>query len=230
MIFALSLLSCNDVGNKEPVHLNIKASGEVEVVPDIASITADVSCTNKDLAKSNDCASRSINELFALLNEHKILKEDYHSSRINLEKEYIWRKNSQIFHGYKSSSSIDILFKDLDVMSKVLTKAMLMKNIEISNLNYSHSDIDKLTNNAYLKALDNSKVLANEIKNKLDGKSIEIVEISNAGNINSIYKYENKLEKGMLDSFSSREASSIQINPGSLKLIKDIYVLYRVKH
>lgn len=122
---------------------------------------------------------KSINQLFELLNKYKISNEDFHSSRINLEKEYVWRKNSQVFTGYRSSGTIDILFKDLENMSKVLTKTMLMRNVGVSNLNYSHSNIDALVINAYLEALDNSKKLASKIKNKLQARSVEILEVSN---------------------------------------------------
>jgi uncharacterized protein YggE len=228
-MIVLSLFGCNESDYKKPVLLNINASGEIEVVPDIAAITVNVSCTNKDLSKSNDCTKKSIDELFTLLDEHKILKEDYHSSRINLEKEYIWRKNSQVFNGFKSSSSINILFKNLEIMSSVLTKTMTMRNVEVFNLNYSHSNIDTLTNKAYLEALDNSNNLANEFKNKLNAKSVEILEINNTSDNFSSHE-----SKGLAKGYNSRaqkdEAlSTIQINPGSLKLIKNIYVLYSIK-
>lgn len=226
LIIVLSLLGCNKSDNRNPVLLNVQASGEIEIVPDIATITVNVSCTNKDLSKSNDCTKKSIDELFILFNEHKISKKDYHSSRINLEKEYTWKNNSQVFSGYKSSGAINILFKDLGIMSKVLTKIMTMRNVEVFNLNYSHSDIDSLANNAYLEALDNSKKLANEIKIKLRGKSIIVLEISNVNNRFS--SHESKYSDKEIQSLKERAASTIQINPGALRLIKDIYVLYSI--
>lgn len=229
IIIVFTLYGCNQLDSKKPVYLNIQASGEVEVIPDIASITINVSCTNKDLYKSNDCTKKSITELFELFNKHKILKKDYHSSRINLEKEYIWKKNSQVFHGYTSSSTINVLFKDLESMSKVLTRTMLMKNIGVSNLSYSHSRIDKLANDAYLKALNNSQILASEIKNKIKGQSIEILEISNIDGKFSQHAENKEYLAKRARSNNFAEDSIIKINPGSLKLTKDIYVLYSLK-
>ena len=94
IIVALSLFGCGASDHKKPVLLNISATGEIEVVPDIASIVVNVSCLNKNLVKSNNCTKEHIDKLFKLLEQHQILKKDYHSSRVNLIKEYIWRKNS----------------------------------------------------------------------------------------------------------------------------------------
>ena len=230
IIFALSLIGCGNSEYKKSVLLNISASGDIEVIPDIASITVNVSCLDKNLNNSNTCTKKRIKKLFKLFEQHKILTKDYHSSRVNLTKEYTWRKNSQVFAGYKSSSTINVLFRDLENMSKTLTKTMLMKNIDISNLNYSHSNIDSLANDAYLEAMNNSNRLVNKIKDKLKGQSVEIIEISNTSN-----EFSSIESKGYeADSYRSKavrknEISTIQINPGSLKLIKNIYVLYRMK-
>jgi len=230
IIFALSLIGCGNSEHKKSVLLNISASGDIEVIPDIASITVNVSCLDKNLNNSNTCTKKRIKKLFKLFEQHKILKKDYHSSRVNLTKEYTWRKNSQVFAGYKSSSTINVLFRDLEYMSKTLTKTMLMKNIDVSNLKYSHSNIDSLANDAYLEAMNNSNSLVNKIKDKLKGQSVEIIEISNTSN-----EFSSIESKGYeADSYRSKavrknEISTIQINPGSLKLIKNIYVLYRMK-
>jgi len=227
IIIALSLFGCNKSDNVKDILVNIKASGEIQLVPDIASIAVNINCTNKDLSKSTDCTKKSIDELFALLNEHKIEKDDYHSSRINLEKKYIWKKNSQVFHGYKSSSTINILFSNLEIMSVVITKIMTMGNASLYNLNYSHSEIESFANKAYLEALDNTKTLANEIKSKLGGKSVEVSQISNIRERSGIHE-SGIPEKKALSIDRSSEPSTIQVNPGMLKIIKDIYVQYRI--
>ena len=227
IIILLSLVGCNKSADVKSVLVNIEASGEIQLVPDIASIAVNVSCTDKDLSKSTECTRKNIDELFSLLEENKIDKNDYHSSRIDLTKEYIWKNNSQVFNGYKSSSTINILFKNLDTMSTVITKIMTMKNASLYNLNYSHSEIETFTNKAYLKALDNSKTLSNEIKDKLGGKSVEISQISNISgafdtNESGLY------EKKEFSKNRSNSAAPIQINPGALKIVKDIYVQYRI--
>ena len=84
VIIVLFLFGCSKSDDLKPILLNIEASGEIQLVPDLASIAVNVSYTNKDLSKSTECTKKSIDELFALLNEHKIKEDDYHSSKINL--------------------------------------------------------------------------------------------------------------------------------------------------
>ncbi len=227
IIIVLLLFGCNKSDDVKSIYVNIEASGEIQLIPDMASITVNINCTDKDLTKSTECTTMSVDELFALLNEHKVKKDDFHSSRINLEKKYIWKNNSQIFNGYKSSSTINILFRDLETMNIIITKIMTMKNASLYNLNYSHSKIDSFTNKAYLKALDNSKTLALEIKTNVGGKSVEVLQISNIRE-NFGTKESVTLREKKLSTYSPNKAPTIQINPGSLKIIKDIYVQYRV--
>lgn len=226
IIVVLFLFGCNKSDDVKSILVNIEASGEVELVPDMASIVVSVSCTNKDLSQSTECTKMSIDELFGLLNEHNIDKDDYHSSRIDLEKEYIWENNSQVFNGYRSSSTITILFRNLETMSVVITKIMMMKDASLSNLNYSHSEIDSYANNAYLQALDNSKTLANEIKDKVGGKSVEVLQISNIREDFSVRGSDTLKEK--TTRYRSEEPLNIPVNPGALKIIKNIYVQYKI--
>jgi len=228
ILIALLLSACNQSDSDNSVLLNIRATGEIDLVPDMASVTVNISCIYKDIAASNECARKNIDTLFALFDKHKISKDDYHSSRVNLEKSYSWRNNSNIFDGYRSSSTIGVEFKDIEVMGQVITKMMGMKNAEVSGLNYSHSKIDALTNDAYLKALGNAGKLAEDFRQELKGESVRVLEVSNIDN-----KFRTSVSKGFLKreavSNFSDAAPAIQINPGMLKLVKDVYVLYSVE-
>jgi uncharacterized protein YggE len=226
IIVVLSLFGCNGSDDVRSILVNIEASGEIEVLPDMASIAVNVSCIDKDLSKSTECTKTSIADLFALLDEHKINRDDYHSSSINLEKEYIWQNNSQVFNGYRSSSTVNIVFRNLETLSVVITKIMTMKDASLNNLNYSHSELDAFANKAYLKAFDNSKMLADEIKNKLGGKSVEVSQISNMREDFSVHGSDAPEEKRLR--LSTNEPSMIQVNPGVLKIIRRIYVQYKI--
>ena len=225
----LLLSACNHSTSDNSVLLNISASGEIELVPDMASVTISIGCTNKDITVSNECAMQNIDKLFALFDEYEISKDDYHSSRVNLEKSYRWRNNSNVFDGYLSSSTVSVKFNDMDVMSKAITKILAMKNAEVFGLNYSHSKIDSIANEAYLKALGNARKLAEDIKLELKGKSISVLEVSNIDNKFRTTANKKVLRSAMAESRLDNSAASIQINPGMLKLVKDIHVLYSVK-
>ncbi|MFC1588831.1 SIMPL domain-containing protein [Pseudomonadota bacterium] len=229
IVIAFSLLGCNQSNDTKSVVVNLMASGEIQLVPDMAGINVNVSCTNQDLSSSSECIKQSIASLFDLLDEHKVDKQDYHSSSINLEKEFSWKNNSRVFTGYKASSTVNVSFKDLDAMSSVLAKVMLMNSATVYGLNYSHSQLESYSNQAYLKALDNAATLAEEIKTKLSARSVEIFKISNI-NVGFDGPKPLQLEKAEVASLRANAPSPIQINPGILKLIKNIYVQYHVHY
>jgi len=230
LLLIVVLTGCQTAEKKDDVLLNLSSSGEVKVVPDMASLTATVSCTNKNINLSSDCTKRGINTLFQLLEQNGVAKKDYHSSRIELEKDYIWKHNSNVFNGYKSSSTISIVFRDLDAMSQVITKTMTMKDIELSGLSYSHSRIDDFIQQAYLLALDNTNQLAEKMKEKTGGKLLEIMEIKNT-NTNFVTQVTMKREsKAFAENILADAASPapIQVNPGELTLTRDVQVLYKI--
>jgi uncharacterized protein YggE len=227
IIMILALFGCNKSENVKSVLVNVKASGEIELAPNMADIAVNISCTDKVLGKSNDCTRKGIDSLFALLAEHQISKDDYHSSRIDLNKDYIWRKNSQVFNGYKTSSTVNILFRDLETMSPVISRIMAMTSASLFNLSYSHSELESYGNKTYMKALDNAKVLAGEISGKLGGKSVEVLQVSNIeGGL--VGHDSGRLDKMAVANFRAEESPMIQVNPGKLKLVKNIYAQYRI--
>lgn len=225
---SLALAGCQTAENKDTIVLNLSSSGEVKVVPDMASLLATISCTNKNLTFSTNCTKRGIDTLFQLLEQNGVEKKDYHSSRIELEKEYTWRNNSNVFNGYKSSSTISMVFRDLDAMGQVITQTMTMKDVSLYGLSYSHSKIDDLVQQAYLLALDNTNQLAEKMKEKTGGKSLEIMEIMNTTGDFVTQVTTKQLEKREGIVAARTRSAPIQINPGELTLTKEVQVLYRV--
>ena len=101
-----------------------------------------------------------------------------------------------------------------------------MKDASLYNLSYSHSEIDAFANKAYLEAFDNSRTLANEIKDKLGGKAVEVSQISNIREDFSIHESDALKEKSLR--YAANEPTTIQVNPGALKIKRNIYVQYKI--
>lgn len=230
VLLIVALAGCQTETESDYLLLNLSSSGEVKLIPDMASMSATISCTDKMIERSAECTKRVINDLFQLLEKNGVKKEDYHSSRIELEKEYDWRNDSNVFVGYKSSSTISMVFRDLNVLTQVVTAALTMKSLELSGLNYSHSQIDEFSQQAYLNALDNANELAERMQIKVNGKSLQIIEISNNHNgfVSSISE---EKREWLAQNYSGRTRSApapIPINPGELTLTQEVNVLYKV--
>ena len=225
LFFSLIFFGCNTKPGNQNVTVNIFATGEMEVKPDIADFVVNASCVNRNILTSNNCVKKQVDKITKILTESQVSSEDYHTSDISLDKEYYWKNNSQVFRGYRSSVSSTVRLKDLKNLNPILSKLMTQKDLSVSSLAYSHSQMDELANDVYIKALDNSRSLAKKLQLNLEGKSLEIVKISNTNDplpeIVTAAKFSNRS--------GAPRPESINFNVGKLTLRKNLKVQYLIK-
>ncbi len=225
VLLLVLVTGCDVKSNSQSISVKIQASGEVEVEPDIATFVVTASCVNKKINISNTCTKNKVTSIFKIFDKSKIDKKDFHSSGVSLNKEYYWKKNTQVFRGYRSSVSMEVVLRDLTKLDKLLGTIMTHTNLSMSGLSYSHSKINELKNDTYIKALENAKILAEKIKNEVGGNSIKIVEINNTGApLTTVGGAEAKI----LREADKYEAQSINMNIGTLVLRNNIRVQYRI--
>ena len=92
------LLSCNPEKNYKTILL--KTNGIVEVAPDEASLTLNLSCVDKNIEQAKTCLLTISSRLNEDMINFKIMEEDILTTNVNLNKDYVWINNSNIFNGY----------------------------------------------------------------------------------------------------------------------------------
>ena len=204
--------------------LNLEAAGEIEVVPDLADFKVSLSCVDEDVNTSNDCLKSEATLVYKVLGKLQIDKKDYHSSRVNLNKSYHWENGKKIFKGYRASMTISIIIRDLDKLDDALGRLMTLKNLSLSGLSYSHSNMEKLKIEAYMKALDNADNLAESIKNKIGGRSMHLMEINQLSR--SVRPMGAMAEAKVLRQTAADEP--LNINIGTLVFRENISVRYKI--
>lgn len=224
LVLSLIFVGCNIKPDNQNVVVNIFATGEIEVKPDIADFVVSASCVNRNILASNNCVKKQVATITKILTESQVDSEDFHASDISLNKEYYWKNNTQVFRGYRSSVSSAVTLKDLNNLNPVLSTLMTQKDLSVSGLTYSHSQIEALANDAYIKALDNSRNLAKEFQINLGGKSSEIITISNTNDPLPEVK-----SKSFLLKSETQRPEPINFNVGTLVLRKNLKVQYHIK-
>src|SRR5688572_4693613 len=178
----LALASCQSDGTRlDSKHktLMIKAAGEIETVPDMATFRIQLSCLKSTIGASKQCLVDKSNALNKKLLGFNIDPKDILTTAVDLQKSYEWRRNSQVFTGYNSATTLIVTVRNLDNLDRIYTELIENQNLEIGNLAYSHSKLDSLKNEAYMKALRNSNVLADRLLTELPEKKKEILKIGN---------------------------------------------------
>lgn len=211
----------------------IKAAGEVETLPDLATFRIQLSCLKPTITASKQCLVEKSNALNKKLLGFNIDKKDILTTSVDLHKGYEWRNNSRVFTGYNSATTMIITVRNLDNLDRIYTELIENQNLEIGNLAYSHSRLDSLKNEAYLKALRNSKVLADRLLTELPEKKKEILKIGNVAISASLpeprEEHQNLAYEAAPVGVSTQANRSISVSKGTVLVNAELFVEYLIK-
>ncbi len=224
ILSVIMLISCNPEKNYKTILL--KTNGIVEVAPDEASLTLNLSCVDKNIEQAKTCLLTISSRLNEDMINFKIMEEDILTTNVNLNKDYVWINNSNIFNGYLASTTTRVKIRDLRILDEVYTKLLSNENLTIGSLTYNHSKLDSINEVAYLIALENANKLADKILSRLPEKNKAITQISNFEITRSEINPEpvlRNLEKSVV-----QDQSQLTVNIGNMIAEKALYVEFKI--
>jgi len=224
ILSVILLISCNPEKNYKTILL--KTSGIVEVAPDEASLSLNLTCVDKNIEQAKTCLLNISSRLNEDLINFKIRKEDILTTNVNLNKDYVWINNSNIFNGYLASTTTRVKIRDLTILDEVYTKLLSNENLTIGSLTYNHSRLDSINEVAYLIALENANKLADKILSRLPEKNKAITRISNFEITRSEIIPEPDLRK--LEEFVVQDQRQLTVNIGNMIAEKALYVEFKI--
>lgn len=234
IVVVLIFISCNSNSKIESTNfktLMIKSIGEVETLPDLATFHISLNCLKKSVKSSKQCLVDKSNELNSKLLSFGINQDDILTTSVDMNKSYRWSKNTRVFEGYKSSTKMFITIRDINNLDEIYTELLENRNLNIGGLSYSHSKLDSLKNEAYVRALKKSGVLADKLLIELPESKKEVLKIGNV-EISALTpkKFESKyeVEYDMDVSFVSKN-KSIAISKGTVIVNATLFVEYQIK-
>ena len=224
LLSVIMLISCNP--EKDYKTILLKSSGIVEVAPDEASLSLNLGCVDKNIEQAKTCLLNISSRLNEDLINFKIRKEDILTTNVNLNKDYVWINNSNIFNGYLASTTTRVKIRDLTILDEVYTKLLSNENLTIGSLTYNHSRLDSINEVAYLIALENANKLADKILSRLPEKNKSITQISNFEITRSEINPEPNLRK--LEEFEVQDQNQLTVNIGNMIAEKALYVEFKI--
>ncbi len=230
----LGLLGCQRNPDSQAAKFKtimIKSEGEVEIAPDIASFYVNLECLNPSIEASKNCLVEKSNELMAELRSHGIADDDLVSTSLNMRKSYTWRNGSNVFQGYESSSQVFVTLRDLSKIEGIYTKLLANPKLDLGGLNYSHSQMDSLQNEAYVKALAKAGKLSDKILNELPETKKEILKIGNVQVSSSLPEAKSLFnnEGNFLTEVVTVPNSTVAISKGTIRVSANLFVEYQIK-
>jgi len=217
-------IGCNS--EKEYKTIMLKTSGYVEIAPNEASIILNASCVDMDIKQAKTCLINITSKLNDYLKYFGIQKEDILTTNVKLSKDYIWRNNSDIFNGYRASTTTSVKVRNLKTLDELYSKLLGNEKLIIGSLTYGHSKLDSINEIAYLKALENANRLADQILTKLPEKNKTITQVSNFEISRSESNPELNYEK--FEESKELDKSKLTINVGNMLAVQHLYVEYKI--
>lgn len=150
-------------------EIAVDGSGEVRAVPDRAELLMTVSHSGSDIpaleTQVNSVVRNTLKALAALGTKDK----DVQSTAVSIQPEYVWNEptRSQQLSGYRVSRELRVNLQSLDQLGATLQAATRAGVNQISPPQLTHSQMDRLREEALVKATANAQRRAGLIADTL---------------------------------------------------------------
>mgnify|MGYP000052990578 CR=1 FL=1 len=227
LVIIASIYSCttNSSQNTQTKTFLIKATGEVEVEPNMASFQINLNSTNPNYKDAKKALTDETNRLTDKLLKFGIDKKDLQSSNIGIDKSYEWIHGKRVFMGYNAHTNVKVTLNDITKIDLVYSDLLEDRTIDINGLNYAHSNPDSLQNIAYKNALKRSNNISEQLLKELPETQKEIINLANVKIQGSKHPpMEYKAEYDLIGN-----SNNLSINAGVIKVTSTLFIEYMIK-
>ncbi|MFU1795302.1 SIMPL domain-containing protein [Paenibacillus azoreducens] len=207
--------------------VSVVGKGEISVKPDIAYLSIGVD-TQADTAQSAQKANaekiQKINDV--LKNTWKIEDKDIKSVSFYVQPNYTYNdKEGQKVKGYTAHHTLQVSYRDLSKVGKLLDDASTAGANNIDNITFSVENRDQYEEQVIQKAMANADLKAGSIA-KAAKRQLGLVLSVSQGDVSSPVVF---AEAKMASGAANDAASSTAVAPGEIKVSTQLSVQYELK-
>lgn len=145
-------------------HLSTTGSASVDVTPDIATISIEVSFFAKDAAAAKKQVDTRVTQYFYFLRKNGIEKKDINAANLNTQPEYDYQKTgAAVLNGYRAVRQVQITVRQLDKLNELLDGALKMGLNEIRAIKLGVANSNSYRDQVRKKAIENAIFLATSL-------------------------------------------------------------------
>lgn len=213
-------------------NINVSASGEAYVTPDVALVSFSLVSEGKDTQKIADDNNKKINAAIEAMKGFGIEEKDIKTSQYSLDPIYSQQPSysSQVFVpsivGYRLSQSITVKIRDFSVISDVMAKLPSLGINRIHGLSFEIEDQEAALAQARTKAFAQAKEKAAHMAEETGVHLGRIMNVSEYNN--SPYSYDKVMGMGGGAS-SAVSVTPPDIQPGDQKVSVNVSISYEIK-
>ena len=207
---------------EEPNVINVSGSGEIKLVPDIATVSIQVRTYNEKPAAAQQENSAIMDAVIEAVKAAGVKDADIATDNVSLNERYNYKKTPAVVVGYDMVTSI---IRDIDAVGKVLSDAIAAGATGTYGLTLTVSDSSAAYQQALKAAIDDAKGKAQAIAEAL---GVTLKPIPSAVNEQSS-SYTPNAAYDMRTASAAEDANAdVSISPGELTVEAQVSIEYEI--
>lgn len=220
--------------------ISVSGLGEVFAVPDVAEISFDVREEAKTTKEAQKEVTDKMNKIIDSLKKSGIAEKDIKTIGYNIYPKYEYQtkyvacplgsycppEGRQILIGYEVSHNILVKVRDTEKSGEILSSLGSQNVSNLSGINFTIDDEEKVKNDAREKAIADAKEKADLLAEQLGVKLVRIMNFSESGNYPMYYA---KAYGGAPTPMSASDESVPQIPQGENKVTSNVTITYEIR-
>jgi uncharacterized protein YggE len=174
--------------NTKEHTISVQAESERLVAPDTAQVSYQMTRKSTDLSQATESVNTRIGEMVSALTEYGVKEEDMKTTSYQVQPEYNYLRSSgeRVFDGYRVRQTIELVIRDLNQVSPILTEVSNFEVDNVSGLSFYLDDDEELRAELRAEAIKKAKKKAKKLAADLGVELDTIVNFSEQdGNIPS---------------------------------------------
>lgn len=217
--------------------ITVNGEGEVFAVPDVATFSFGAMSSAKTVTEAQKTVTDKISKALALVKGAGVEDKDIKTTDYNVSPRYeyinfpctnVCLPSKQNLVGYDVSQTISVKVRKVENAGKILESLGGTEVTNISSLQFTIDDQNKLEADARAKAITDAKAKAKVLASDLGVRLVRIVNFSESGNYPIMYRAMDSMAQSGMGG-GGAPAPKVEIPVGQNKITSDISIMYEIR-
>ena len=216
--------------------ISVSGYGEAFGAADIATFSFSVVSEKSTVAAAQTDATNKINAITKYIKDAGVAEKDIQTTDYSVYPQYEYNQivcvsypcpsGRQVLKGYQVRQTTTIKVRDLAKAGELLTGVGGKGAIEMSGLQFTFDDPNKLQNDARGKAISDAKAKADQLAKQLGVSLVRVVSFNEGGGGQQVY-YAKSTSMGMGGDAVAQSAPEISV--GQNKVTSNVSITYEIR-
>ncbi len=228
------------VSSQDANIITLTGHGEVQAVPDIASVYFNISKEAKTVKEAQEMVAKIEKSALASLKENGVADKDIKTENASFSPKYDWKYSSSVIPctpeycppqngksvitGYTASESITVKVRNTDDVGKIMQALGALGVSDLSGPNFSIDNQDSLQAEARAKAIKDARKKAEDLAKDLDVSLGRVVNFNESG-----YAVPMMYKAGVMAMDARVESAPANIPKGENTISSDVTISYEIR-